>query len=695
MSVLLLRLLFLLAANVHFTSALDDGLARTPPMGWRSWNAFHEKIDQNLLSTVIDKVSEHLAPLGFTDVGIDDNWQKCSENATTGREGFHDPETGAPIVDEKRFWELDPATQQRVGSMRPIVETAHAQNLTIGWYLNNCMCAETDLPPETARRNLQGDVKALFDYGFDGVKLDGCGQNTDLAAWVAEIQARTGNARTGKITIENCHWGGDLQISAGGAGSGAQMGRAEKRDEVLATSSAPSSDGNSPSRTASSTTCPYHFARTSFDIGPSWRGVYLNLQTLSRSPAGRPHCWNYPDMLEVGNHREREPLRFDQAHFSMWAATSSPLILSFDVRKLGGSESSYHNELLGRVLSNEAVISVNQVYANDAGRLVFSWEPTPNAAFPWSLPCDPFDGVEQSGWFLANGTEPRWRSAEAEFCLDSQTGTDPVLVTLVPCASLAPGGERRFRYDADTGALVRSRDVGSSSNTTEECVKQFEAGFELTTDRTHCRSFFLSEQGKLFQRTSTTEPSMLDHRCVGVKTSAPLSANTLQLWTKKLPVPTPMDHRPASSSMIAEELDPSRGSVDAKRHAARLDELLAAASRKGRKAEMRLSLSSKKPDVVEQTIVARQAVLLLNADATAEHPFNFSPGVLERLFGPSDSGTRFVIYDLWARDLSPASVGADDYVVNIPSRGCRFFVFQKIKDGSAEESRPTAVDIYA
>ena len=30
-------------------AALDDGLARTPPMGWRTWNAFMDDVDQPLM----------------------------------------------------------------------------------------------------------------------------------------------------------------------------------------------------------------------------------------------------------------------------------------------------------------------------------------------------------------------------------------------------------------------------------------------------------------------------------------------------------------------------------------------------------------------------------------------------------------------------------------------------------------------
>jgi alpha-galactosidase len=56
--------------------ALDDGLARTPPMGWSSWN----KIGCNVSEDAIKKAVDAMVRTGMKDVGyqyivIDDCWQ--------------------------------------------------------------------------------------------------------------------------------------------------------------------------------------------------------------------------------------------------------------------------------------------------------------------------------------------------------------------------------------------------------------------------------------------------------------------------------------------------------------------------------------------------------------------------------------------------------------------------------------------
>ena len=64
--------------------AIDNGKGLTPPMGWRSWNLFGPNVDQSLienqmkgmvsLSRKVNGIPTSLKDLGYTDVGLDDNW---------------------------------------------------------------------------------------------------------------------------------------------------------------------------------------------------------------------------------------------------------------------------------------------------------------------------------------------------------------------------------------------------------------------------------------------------------------------------------------------------------------------------------------------------------------------------------------------------------------------------------------------
>ena len=50
-------------------------MARTPPMGWNSWNAFGLNINSAIVKTVADSlVSKGLAAAGYQYIVIDDGW---------------------------------------------------------------------------------------------------------------------------------------------------------------------------------------------------------------------------------------------------------------------------------------------------------------------------------------------------------------------------------------------------------------------------------------------------------------------------------------------------------------------------------------------------------------------------------------------------------------------------------------------
>jgi alpha-galactosidase len=56
--------------------ALDNGLGRTPPMGWNSWNHFGCQINETIIKETADLlVKTGLAAKGYKYLNIDDCWQ--------------------------------------------------------------------------------------------------------------------------------------------------------------------------------------------------------------------------------------------------------------------------------------------------------------------------------------------------------------------------------------------------------------------------------------------------------------------------------------------------------------------------------------------------------------------------------------------------------------------------------------------
>ena len=334
--------LFLTFAPVG-THANDNGLALTPPMGWRSWNAFGFDVNQDLMMHVMDvMVSKNrsdkygqptsLCDLGYCDVGLDDAWQYCdAENAAPGFH-YHDVH-GNPIVNRTRF-----------PDMKAMTDHGHRLGLTVGWYGNNCLCndqcklinATTEV--NVCGKQITGDVKAFINFGYDSWKLDGCGGETDLR-YFNDVLTAHGK----KAMVENCHWGKVIPF---------------KPDRSL-----PPAQG-----------CPWNMYRTSGDLYSQYGSVMQNLVSvfpLQQQNLSYPGCWAYPDMMMVGVKDGKAHGTADvgltpgetRTHFGGWVIVSSPLVLGLDVTNGTLIDSVWP------LISNREAIAINQDYIGDSGGL--------------------------------------------------------------------------------------------------------------------------------------------------------------------------------------------------------------------------------------------------------------------------------------------------------------------------------------
>ena len=65
--------------------SLPDGLHRTPPMGWTSWNTYFEENSQEKMISQIDALLElNLHQFGYNILTIDDYWQLPERDNITG-----------------------------------------------------------------------------------------------------------------------------------------------------------------------------------------------------------------------------------------------------------------------------------------------------------------------------------------------------------------------------------------------------------------------------------------------------------------------------------------------------------------------------------------------------------------------------------------------------------------------------------
>jgi alpha-galactosidase len=289
----------------------DNGLARTPPMGWNSWNHFHCDVSDSLIRSTADAmVASGMRDAGYQYVTIDDCWQVA-----------RDPQ-GVIVPDSVRF----------PHGMKVLADYVHSQGLKFGIY--------TDAGRQTCQRRPGSygyedlDAKTYASWGVDYSKVDWCNaQGIDAPTQYAKI--RDAFLHSGRpIVFSICEWG-----------------------------------SNEPWKWAPSTG---NLWRTTGDISDRWNSllsiVDLNAQYAA---AARPGAWNDPDMLEVGNGgMTNDEYR---AHFSLWAIMAAPLMAGNDVSEMLGD--SRRARATRDILLNREVIAVDQDSLGVQGMIVQNYPP--------------------------------------------------------------------------------------------------------------------------------------------------------------------------------------------------------------------------------------------------------------------------------------------------------------------------------
>jgi alpha-galactosidase len=289
--------------------ALDNGLARTPPMGWNSWNSFHCDVNAKLVAATADAmVSSGMKAAGYVYVNIDDCW-------LLKKRDMH----GDLVPDPGKF----------PHGIEAVAAYVHRKGLKLGIYESAGATTCAGYPGSIGHE--KQDAAQFARWGVDYLKYDNCGDykgETYLQRYTAMRDALAQSGRP--IVYSLCEWGNkDPWNWAQPVGN---------------------------------------LWRTTQDITPRWRtdqsessypqGILDILdQQAKLSAASHPGAWNDPDMLEVGNGYLTDDE--SKAHFSIWALLNAPLIAGNDLREM--------TQDVRDILTNREVIAVDQDWGGRQG----------------------------------------------------------------------------------------------------------------------------------------------------------------------------------------------------------------------------------------------------------------------------------------------------------------------------------------
>jgi len=256
--------------------AVDNGLGRTPAMGWNSWNHYGCGVSESIIKNVASTMASNgMKAAGYEYVNLDDCWMASSRTSA-----------GALVADPTNFPD----------GMAALASYVHSLGLKIGLY-EDVGTATCQGRPGSYGHYAQ-DIATYQSWGIDYIKMDWCNTSglDPQTQYTQFEQALT--AANAQIYFSLCEWG-----------------------------------VNSPWNWAPAIGNSW---RTTGDISDNWGSMTGNLESSeAHASAAGPGAWNDPDMLEVGNGGMTDAQ--DQAHFAMWAMSAAPLIAGNNVTSMSSA----------------------------------------------------------------------------------------------------------------------------------------------------------------------------------------------------------------------------------------------------------------------------------------------------------------------------------------------------------------------
>jgi alpha-galactosidase len=266
-------LAFLIA--IPAARAQEWNLARTPPMGWNSWNHFACKVSDPLVRETADTLAASgMKAAGYVYVNIDDCWQ--GQRDAQGR-----------IQANERF-----------PDMKALADYVHSKGLKIGIY--SSPGPKTCEGYEGSYGHEEQDARTYAEWGFDYLKYDSCSApKVYKAEEMPAVYRKMYDAlrQAGRpIVYSLCQYGMDRVWEWG-----------------------PKAGGN--------------LWRTTGDITDDYtRMAFIGFGQSGLEKFAGPGHWNDPDMLEVGNgHMKPDEYR---THMSLWCLLAAPLLAGNDLSKM-------------------------------------------------------------------------------------------------------------------------------------------------------------------------------------------------------------------------------------------------------------------------------------------------------------------------------------------------------------------------
>ena len=349
-----LLIAMLAGVGLHSASAEDNGLERTPVLGWSSWS-FIRKLPtaDKMKAQALALHNSGLQKIGYQYINLDDFWYQC-------------PGPQGPNVDSYGRWITDPSPfppQGDTDGIKVVADYIHSLGMKFGIYVtpgiskqavsrntqikgtsytaaqiaepsvkeNNYNCkgmVRVDYSKPGAQEYTNSWVDMLATWDVDYIKIDGMSDSNaaDVKAWSNAIRQSgrpmvldvTQGSYTSAIAPTLMKYANQWEFAPD-----VECYRCEKGDSSYPLTS-------------------WADVSNRFDYVAKWQ------------PYAGPGGFNDYDSLEIGNGSDDGLTPVErQTQISLWALAASPLILGIDLTHLDPTD-------LHKYLENSAVLAVDQ-----------------------------------------------------------------------------------------------------------------------------------------------------------------------------------------------------------------------------------------------------------------------------------------------------------------------------------------------
>lgn len=370
-------LLFMAIAGLPCLGATD--LAPTPPMGWNSWDSYGLTVTEAEFKENVSWLHEHLQPLGWRYVVVDEGWYLRSPGQKGIAQGFVMDDYGRYVVANNRF---------SSSGFKPLADWVHGQGLKFGIHIIR------GIPRQAVEKNLP-IAGSAFHAGDAANTTDTCRWNADNYGLNANAAAQ---AYYDSIIKLYAGWGVDyIKVDC--------ISKPYQADEIHMVSAAIKKSGRAMVLSLSPGPTPIEEAddvrkyaqlwRISDDMWDTWTAPTGQtfpaglVRQFDRTAEWAPHIetghWPDADMLPLGyigprpgwGKARKSRLTADESRtlMTLWSMARSPLVAGTNLTKIDAATEALY--------SNPEVIAVDQ-HSRDNQQLLKKgslvvWKATPES----------------------------------------------------------------------------------------------------------------------------------------------------------------------------------------------------------------------------------------------------------------------------------------------------------------------------